>query len=65
MRSLNCNPVTYPKLPSTYHHSMWEAWDMAVDLCLSQVPQLLENPNFEYQVFFFKLILKFSQTKNS
>jgi regulator-associated protein of mTOR len=72
MRSLNCTPVSYPKLPPTYQHPMWydhiigyhfnnndcnirDAWDLAVDLCLSQLPDIIEendmnNPTVEYKV---------------
>uniref|UniRef100_A0A8C5X9N8 Regulatory associated protein of MTOR complex 1 n=1 Tax=Malurus cyaneus samueli TaxID=2593467 RepID=A0A8C5X9N8_9PASS len=39
MRSYNCTPVSSPRLPPTYMHAMWQAWDLAVDICLSQTPQ--------------------------
>jgi len=41
MRSYNCTPVSSPKLPPTYQHPMWKAWDLATDVCLSQLPRLL------------------------
>ena len=37
MKSNDCTPVSQPKLPPTHQHPMWEAWDMAVDICLAQV----------------------------
>ena len=39
MKSNDCTPVSQPKLPDTHQHPMWEAWDLAVDICLSQVNQ--------------------------
>lgn len=56
MRSCKCMPVSHPKIPPTYNHSMWQAWDLAADHCLSQLPMLLSenNTDYEYQhsVFF-------------
>eukprot|EP01119_Soliformovum_irregulare_P024456 TRINITY_DN876_c0_g1_i1.p1 TRINITY_DN876_c0_g1~~TRINITY_DN876_c0_g1_i1.p1 ORF type:complete len:1236 (+),score=415.18 TRINITY_DN876_c0_g1_i1:59-3766(+) len=49
MRSLNCTPMSFPKLPQTYQHPMWQAWDLAVDVCLSQIPDLLADPAKEYK----------------
>ncbi|KAK6118217.1 hypothetical protein DH2020_048003 [Rehmannia glutinosa] len=49
MRSANCSPISYPKLPSTHQHHMWDAWDMAAEICLSQLPTLVEDPNAEFQ----------------
>ena len=41
MKSNDCTPVSQPKLPDTHQHPMWEAWDLAVDICLSQVTLLV------------------------
>jgi len=49
MRSANCTPMSYPKLPETHNHPMWDAWDLALDQCVSQLPNLMNNPNAEYQ----------------
>ncbi|CAL0304399.1 unnamed protein product [Lupinus luteus] len=49
MRSANCSPVSHPTLPPTHQHHMWDAWDMAAELCLSQLPSLVEDPNAEFQ----------------
>lgn len=38
MRSYDCTPVSSPALPPTYQHSMWQAWDLALDLSLAQLP---------------------------
>lgn len=49
MRAANCSPISYPVLPSTHQHHMWDAWDMAAEICLSKLPQLLDDPNAEFQ----------------
>ena len=43
MKNYHCTPHTYPPLPPTNTHSMWAAWDLAVDTCLRQLPQLLDK----------------------
>lgn len=49
MRSANCSPISEPRLPSTHQHHMWDAWDMAAEICLTQLPSLLGDPNVEFQ----------------
>ncbi|KAL6905760.1 hypothetical protein ACP4OV_003361 [Aristida adscensionis] len=49
MRSANCSPISYPFLPPTHQHHMWDAWDMAAEICLSKLPQLIDDPNAEFQ----------------
>ncbi|KAL0426186.1 UNVERIFIED_CONTAM: Regulatory-associated protein of TOR 1 [Sesamum latifolium] len=49
MRCANCSPISYPMLPPTHQHHMWDAWDMAAEICLAQLPTLVENPNAEFQ----------------
>ncbi|KAL2509930.1 Regulatory-associated protein of TOR 1 [Forsythia ovata] len=48
MRSANCSPISYPPLPSTHQHHMWDTWDMAAEICLAQLPNLVEDPNAEF-----------------
>ncbi|KAI5723075.1 hypothetical protein M8J76_000957 [Diaphorina citri] len=53
MRSYDCSPVSSPKLPPTYQHPMWQAWDLAVDLALAQLPAVLEDETkFQHSPFF-------------
>ncbi|WZY96063.1 hypothetical protein YC2023_068392 [Brassica napus] len=49
MRSANCNPISHPMLPPTHQHHMWDAWDMAAEICLSRLPQLVRDPNTEFE----------------
>ena len=47
MRSFNCTPVSVPVLPSNLHlNPLWDAWDLAVDMCLVQLHSLI-NPSPE------------------
>ena len=41
MKNYHCTPHTYPPLPATNTHSLWATWDLAVDTCLRQLPDLL------------------------
>lgn len=43
MKSLDCTPVSHPSLPSTHEHALWQSWDLALDMCISQLPQILNN----------------------
>jgi len=49
LRANGCRPVSYPVLPQTHHHHMWDAWDHAAELCLVQVPGLLADSSATFQ----------------
>lgn len=53
MRHYGCHPLSMPVLPKTFQHPMWEAWDLAVDVCLTQLPLLLRaeetKTTYEYR----------------
>uniref|UniRef100_A0A8C7WZR9 Regulatory-associated protein of mTOR n=1 Tax=Oryzias sinensis TaxID=183150 RepID=A0A8C7WZR9_9TELE len=59
MRSYNCTPVSSPRLPPTYMHAMWQAWDLAVDICLSQLPTIMEGTAFRPSEFFTQQLTAF------
>ncbi|KAJ7591195.1 raptor N-terminal caspase like domain-containing protein [Mycena floridula] len=44
MKNYNCTPHTYPPLPATNTHPLWATWDLAVDFCLRQLPNILAKP---------------------
>ncbi|KAI0152991.1 raptor N-terminal caspase like domain-containing protein [Xylariaceae sp. FL1272] len=53
MMVYGCHPQSYPALPDTHQHPLWESWDLAVDLALAQLPMLekreSEGIDYEYQ----------------
>jgi regulator-associated protein of mTOR len=60
MRTYDCTPVSYPALPSAFHHPMWNAWDLAVDLCLTQLhPILNEGQQYKHSQFFSEQLTAF------
>nr|AFH08794.1 raptor [Schmidtea mediterranea] len=40
MHYYGLRPVSYPPLPKTYEHPMWDAWDHALDCYTSQLPEI-------------------------
>ena len=42
MATYHCTPMSIPELPTTHNHPLWHSWDLAVDECLAQLPELLK-----------------------
>ncbi|KAG0287659.1 hypothetical protein BGZ96_008451 [Linnemannia gamsii] len=65
MRSQKCTPMSSPALPPTHQHPMWDSWDLALDMCLAQLPALLQSEGsaspVEYQpsMFFTEQLMAF------
>ncbi|KAH7358224.1 WD repeat domain-containing protein mip1 [Plectosphaerella cucumerina] len=53
MSVYGCHPQSFPELPDTRQHPLWESWDLAVDMALAQLPMLekkeIEGIEYEYQ----------------
>eukprot|EP00759_Apiculatamorpha_spiralis_P021263 PhF_6_TR26202/c0_g1_i1/m.37310/K07204/RAPTOR; regulatory associated protein of mTOR len=55
LRHTGCTPVCYPPMPTNMHnHRLWDAWDLAVESVLCQLPFLLTpelkvNESYTYQ----------------
>lgn len=65
LRSYDCTPISNPPLPSTFRHPFWSSWDLALDLALSQLPDVLNgrkqyvnSPFFEEQLTAFQVWLQ-------
>lgn len=43
MKNYGCTPHTSPSLPPTNTHPLWASWDLAVDACVRQMPDLLKH----------------------
>ncbi|KAJ8283854.1 hypothetical protein COCON_G00027040 [Conger conger] len=49
-----------PTPTPTYMHAMWQAWDLAVDICLSQLPTIIEEGTaFRHSPFFAEQLTAF------
>ncbi|KAI9182929.1 Target of rapamycin complex 1 subunit kog1 [Blastocladiella emersonii ATCC 22665] len=62
LKSYGCNPLTSPALPETDKHPLWAAWDMVVDLCIDQFPDLLapgSKVEFIHSTFFAEQLTAF------
>ena len=53
MRHYGCHPISMPEIPLTHDHPLWEAWDLAIEMVLSQLDPMLKaeagGEPYEYQ----------------
>ncbi|XP_050029406.1 regulatory-associated protein of mTOR isoform X2 [Dermacentor andersoni] len=59
MRAYDCQPVSQPALPPTFQHPMWQAWDLALDLCLAQLARVQQGHPFQHSPFFAQQLTAF------
>lgn len=55
LRAANCGPVSYPRLPPTHQHAMWQSWDMAAEMCLLQLDMCVFGHPIFHILFFCPL----------
>jgi len=57
MRHYGCHPMASPEIPLTHDHPLWESWDLAIEMVLSQLPQMIaaeeDGPSYQYQHSYF------------
>ncbi|KAF9058349.1 hypothetical protein BDP27DRAFT_1344006 [Rhodocollybia butyracea] len=49
MKGYNCTPHTSPPLPATNTHPLWATWDLALDACIKQLPEMLASNELQQQ----------------
>ncbi|KAI9689012.1 MAG: hypothetical protein M1822_000749 [Bathelium mastoideum] len=49
MRVYHCHPQCYPEIPQTHNHPLWQSWDLAVEMILQQLPDLIANERREIE----------------
>ncbi|MBE7180548.1 MAG: hypothetical protein INR71_04925, partial [Terriglobus roseus] len=53
MRVYHCRPHSHPAIPDTHDHPLWRSWDLAVEMILAQLPDLLAaergERHYDYQ----------------
>ena len=65
MRAHGCHPETIPALPPTHTHPLWQAWDLAIEMVVAQLPALLQAEDsdtpyeFHHSSFFAEQLTAF------
>ena len=65
MRQNGCTPETDPALPATHSHSLWRSWDLALEMVLTQLPELIASEeggisyDYQHSTFFSEQLTAF------
>ncbi|KAJ2850542.1 Target of rapamycin complex 1 subunit kog1, partial [Coemansia brasiliensis] len=49
MRHYGVQPLCSPSIPATHNHTLWDSLDYEIDVCLQQLPRLLEEAEWDKQ----------------
>lgn len=70
MRVYGCHPQSTPEIPDTHDHPLWEAWDLAIEMVLAQLPTMLaaeesgQAYEFQHSTFFSEQLIAFEMYLN-
>ncbi|XP_065193871.1 regulatory-associated protein of mTOR-like isoform X1 [Sycon ciliatum] len=61
MDSYDCKPVSCPVMPAAKYHPMWDLWEMIMEGCLMQLPNMIKNDaQYEHSNFFSEQLKAFA-----
>ncbi|KAJ1729549.1 Target of rapamycin complex 1 subunit kog1, partial [Coemansia biformis] len=49
MRYYGVHPQSSPSIPATHKHPLWDSFDLEIDMCLAQLPRLLDDEEHRHR----------------